>query len=198
MVKPLPIVSVLLLMIATSTASALDSNIRLIYLQPWGDTETSSASGTRSESWDDAYRWGVQYLLVLDLPIIAVHVGVEASLEERTDPGFAYEVIAGQLVVGGRLTLLPAILHVEANVQAGYGVAELDVAATGKDDGDWIGGSAGLDLVGALPIPGLFRIELGLGGGWMRADSSHEIAGETIDVTTDDNLYGRVFLGLYF
>lgn len=191
-------VPLLVLLTATGTAPALDSNFRLVYLQPWGDTGISSASGIDSGDWDAAHRWGVQYLIVLDLPLLAFHAGIEAAREERSDPGVDYDVIAGQLVIGGRLTLLPALLHVEANVQAGYGVAELDLSASGSDDGDWLGGSAGLDLVGSLPIPGLFRIELGLGVGWLRTESSHEIANQAIDVTADDNLYGRLFLGLSF
>ncbi|HYE05950.1 MAG TPA: hypothetical protein VEL07_10585 [Planctomycetota bacterium] len=186
------------LALAPVLAPAMESDIRVVHLRVEGDTELSTPAGDDRREWDDAERWGLQYLLVLRVPIVGVHVGVEASSEERADQGVDYTVAAGHLVAGARVSLFPIFLHLEANGQAGYGIADLDLHGRDNDDGNWVGYSLGLDLVGSVPIATVFTIEAGIGGGWLTSESSHSIDGVDHDVRAPDNLYGRIFVGVRF
>ncbi len=90
--------------VAPALAAALESDIRLVHLRVEGDTELASAAGEDSHEWDDAERWGLQYLLVLRVPVVGVHVGVEASARSaptrasttRSPPGMSWSARASR------------------------------------------------------------------------------------------------------
>lgn len=196
MLRTLPLLA--LLAAGTSLAHAMDSDFRVLYVKPFGDTKVSSAGTSDSHRWDEAERWEAQWLAVFSVPLIAVQAGVGGVSERRSDPGATYEVLAGELLLGARLTLIPEVLHLEGNGELGYGRADLDLSGQGSDRGTWKGESLGLDLVATVPIPGVLTAEVGVGAGWLHGQSSHDIAGQDVDVTAENNTYGRIFVGLAF
>ena len=193
--RALPLLA--LLAASTSLAHAVDSDFRVLYVRPFGDTKVSSAGTSDSHRWDEASRWEAQWLAVFSVPMIAVQAGIGGVSERRSDPGASYKVLAGELLLGARLTIIPEFLHLEGNGELGYGRADLSVPQ-GSDQGAWKGESLGLDLVATVPVPGLITAEVGVGAGWLHGQSSHDIAGQTFDVRAENNTYGRLFVGLAF
>jgi hypothetical protein len=187
-----------LLVVGTALASAMESDFRVLYERPFGDTTVSSATTSDSHRWDHAERWEAQWLAVFGVPLLAVHAGIGGVSERRSDPGAAYKVLAGELLLGARLTVIPEFLHLEANGELGYGRADLDLGGQGSGQGTWKGESLGLDLVATVPVPGILTAEVGVGAGWLHGQSSHDIAGQNVDVTADNNVYGRIFVGVAF
>jgi hypothetical protein len=184
-----------LVLAATGSLSALDVDLRLGWGLRSNSTDFSSGGVSSTENWDSSNRisggavvqampaltgaWLVGARVVMDL----------SSIDDATLGNSDYTNTAIH-IQGGYGFLVTPLVRLEILPYLGLGYAKLDTDNAGSGSASSL--EFGIDLNGAVTLPG--GLQLGAGIGYAATSASPSIDSGTVDID-QSGVVGSIFIG---